>query len=48
VTSLAGTPDDLYETVYCARGNAENFIKLHTRACCASQARDRVVLNGGT
>lgn len=29
VTSLAGTPDDLYETVYCARGNAENFIKLH-------------------
>lgn len=29
VTSLAGTPDDLYETVYCGRGNAENFIKLH-------------------
>jgi hypothetical protein len=29
VTSLAGTPEHLYETVYCARGNAENFIKLH-------------------
>jgi len=29
VTSLAGTPEQLYETVYCARGNAENFIKLH-------------------
>jgi hypothetical protein len=29
VTSLAGTPEHLYETVYCARGQAENFIKLH-------------------
>ena len=29
VTSLAGTPEQLYQTVYCARGNAENFIKLH-------------------
>ena len=29
VSSLAGTPEQLYETVYCARGNAENFIKLH-------------------
>ncbi len=29
VTSLAGTPEHLYQTVYCARGNAENFIKLH-------------------
>ena len=29
VTSLAGSPDYLYETVYCARGQAENFIKLH-------------------
>jgi hypothetical protein len=29
VTSLAGTPKYLYERVYCARGNAENFIKLH-------------------
>ena len=29
VTSLAGTAEHLYETVYCARGQAENFIKLH-------------------
>jgi Transposase DDE domain group 1 len=29
VTSLAGTAKHLYENVYCARGQAENFIKLH-------------------
>lgn len=29
VTSLAGSARHLYETVYCARGEAENFIKLH-------------------
>ncbi|MGH8518864.1 MAG: IS1380 family transposase, partial [Panacagrimonas sp.] len=29
VTSLAGKAKYLYETVYCARGQAENFIKLH-------------------
>ncbi len=29
VTSLAGAPQHLYETVYCARGQAENLIKLH-------------------
>ena len=29
VTSLPGTAEYLYETVYCARGQAENFIKLH-------------------
>ena len=29
VTSLPGTAEHLYETVYCARGQAENFIKLH-------------------
>lgn len=29
VTSLAGSARHLYEAVYCARGNAENFIKLH-------------------
>ena len=29
VTSLAGTPTYLYEDVYCARGQAENYIKLH-------------------
>jgi len=29
VTTLAGSAKHLYETVYCARGQAENFIKLH-------------------
>jgi hypothetical protein len=29
VTSLRGSAKYLYETVYCARGQAENFIKLH-------------------
>jgi hypothetical protein len=29
VTSLKGRPRHLYEDVYCARGQAENWIKLH-------------------
>ena len=29
VTSLKVGARHLYETLYCARGNAENFIKLH-------------------
>jgi hypothetical protein len=29
VTSLPGSAKYLYETVYCGRGQAENFIKLH-------------------
>jgi hypothetical protein len=29
VTSLTGSAEHLYETVYCGRGQAENFIKLH-------------------
>jgi hypothetical protein len=29
VTTLEGSVGYLYETVYCARGQAENFIKLH-------------------
>jgi len=29
VTSLKGAAKHLYETVYCARGQAENFIKWH-------------------
>ena len=29
VTSLRAGARHLYETLYCARGNAENFIKLH-------------------
>jgi hypothetical protein len=29
ITNLAGTPRRLYESVYCARGRAENLIKAH-------------------
>ncbi len=29
ITNLDGTPEYLYETVYCARGQAENLIKAH-------------------
>lgn len=29
ITNLAGTPEHLYEDVYCARGQAENLIKAH-------------------
>ena len=29
VTSLKGSAKHLYETIYCGRGQAENFIKLH-------------------
>jgi hypothetical protein len=29
VTTLTGSAERLYETDYCARGQAENFIKLH-------------------
>jgi hypothetical protein len=29
VTTLAGSAKHLYETLYCARGQAENLIKLH-------------------
>ena len=29
VTSLGGEPRHLYEDIYCARGQAENLIKLH-------------------
>ena len=29
VTSLGGDPRHLYENIYCARGQAENLIKMH-------------------
>ncbi|MCW2249252.1 hypothetical protein M2352_004912 [Azospirillum fermentarium] len=29
VTNLTGTPQALYETIYCARGQMENLIKAH-------------------
>jgi hypothetical protein len=31
ITNLVGTPEHLYQEVYCARGNAENLIKAHKR-----------------
>ncbi len=50
VTSLPGTAQYLYETVYCARGQAENLIKLHKaqlasdRTSCQSPAANQVRL----
>jgi hypothetical protein len=44
VTSLKGEPDRLYETVYCARGQAENLIKLHK----AQLASDRTSCHSAT
>jgi len=44
VTSLDGDPDYLYETVYCARGQAENLIKLHK----AQLASDRTSCHSAT
>jgi hypothetical protein len=44
VTSLKGDPDHLYETVYCARGQAENLIKLHK----AQLASDRTSCHSAT
>ena len=32
VTTLMGSAERLYETDYCARSQAENFIKLHRSA----------------
>jgi Transposase DDE domain group 1 len=29
ITNLAGTPEHLYDDIYCARGQAENLIKAH-------------------
>lgn len=44
VTSLDGDPDHLFETVYCARGQAENLIKLHK----AQLASDRTSCHSAT
>ena len=50
VTSLEGDPEHLYETVYCARGQAENLIKLHKaqlasdRTSCHSAIANQVRL----
>lgn len=44
VTSLDGDPQYLYERVYCARGQAENLIKLHK----AQLASDRTSCHSAT
>jgi hypothetical protein len=50
VTTLAGSAEHLYETIYCARGQAENFIKLHKtqlasdRTSCQSPRANQVRL----
>jgi hypothetical protein len=55
VTSLKGGPRHLYEDVYCARGRAENWIKLHKsqlasdRTSCSSAHANqfRLILHTG-
>jgi hypothetical protein len=50
VTSMEGDPEHLYATVYCARGQAENLIKLHKaqlasdRTSCPSATANQVRL----
>jgi hypothetical protein len=44
VTSLKGDPDHLFDKVYCARGQAENLIKLHK----AQLASDRTSCHSAT
>jgi hypothetical protein len=50
VTSMEGSAQHLYETVYCARGQAENLIKLHKaqlasdRTSCHSAVANQVRL----
>ena len=44
VTSLDGSPERLYEGVYCQRGQAENLIKLHK----AQLASDRTSCHSAT
>lgn len=55
VTTRAGSPKHLYENLYCERGNAENFIKLHKsqlasdRTSCRSPLANqfRLILHTG-
>jgi Transposase DDE domain group 1 len=44
VTSLAGSPQHLYENIYCQRGQMENLIKLHK----AQLASDRMSCHSAT
>jgi len=42
VTSLTKpAPEDIYEVHYCARGNAENLIKLHKSQLCSDRTSCR-------
>ena len=41
VSTLKGSAGHLYETVYCARGQAENFIKLHKAQLASDQTSCR-------
>ena len=47
-TSLEGSPEHLYENVYCQRGQMENLIKLHKaqlasdRMSCHSETANQV------
>ena len=54
VTSLKdGTPEQIYDTLYCARGQAENLIKMHkaqmksdrTSCRCANANQMRLILH---
>ena len=54
VTSLkAGSPERIYDTLYCARGQAENLIKMHkaqmksdrTSCRCANANQMRLILH---
>ena len=42
VTSLGGEASHLYEAIYCARGQAENLIKLHKGQLASDALRDAV------
>ena len=45
VTNLAaGSAEWLYDTVYCARGQAENLIKLHKRQLASDRTSCRSAL----
>lgn len=45
VTSLeAGSPEHVYETLYCARGQAENLIKLHKTQLASDRTSCRAPL----
>lgn len=49
VTNLAyGAPEWLYDSLYCARGQAENLIKLHKSQLCSDRTSCRAALANQT